>query len=490
MTTNCPYLWQESYNAHRFCRILAYIYYLIRPCRITINRFWNSWIYTPLFCIVATIFMVGGIDVIGVAVLGCVICVLLLFCEDLLSILLPLLLACILTTQHYNTYSVYFQCWWLIIPLGLSLIFHLIMYARPFRSGLCLRSWIMVGVATLLGGIGTISSAEYFSPLSLYYVLGLGVGMLVLYVIVKSQVIPHRSYDIVERFTNILFAAGLFAGVVVLFFYWNNLENFLPDFSTEYFSYRNYCATILLVALPTPCYFFIKKGTHLFGIIFLYAVLLLTGSRSGMVFGTLLLVLFIIYLIVSNKERRRAYIIGISILAIPLIILDYEIIKILFSSRLVDGDLFSLNDSRVAFFKSAIEDFISNPLFGSGLGNMNNGDIFIGVPGSIVWYHNWAAQVFGSMGLAGVIAYGTQLRDRIVILCRNKGPETAMLKLSYLGMFLMSMPNPGEFCPLPNQLLMVFLFAILEDRANDPLNSSNQRHRKKAIDKLPALVKK
>ena len=36
-----------------------------------------------------------------------------------------------------------------------------------------------VTIATLLGGLGTIPAKEYFSPLSLYYTLGLGLGLLV-----------------------------------------------------------------------------------------------------------------------------------------------------------------------------------------------------------------------------------------------------------------------------------------------------------------------
>ena len=38
----------------------------------------------------------------------------------------------------------------------------------------------------------------------------------------------------------------------------------------------------------------------------------------------------------------------------------------------------------------------------------------------------------------------------------------AVAALSYAGMFLLSMTNPGEFCPLPNELLVVALFAIVE----------------------------
>ena len=44
------------------------------------------------------------------------------------------------------------------------------------------------------------------------------------------------------------------------------------------------------------------------------------------------------------------------------------------------------------------------------------------------------------------------------------------LGVSYLGILLMSQVNPGEFCPLPFELLTVLLFILQERRLeNDPL---------------------
>ena len=66
----------------------------------------------------------------------------------------------------------------------------------------------------------------------------------------------------------------------------------------------------------------------------------------------------------------------------------------------------------------------------------------------MVFYHNSIAQIMGSMGLVG-IAYGVLMRDRIALLRAGKTPFVRALALSYLGMLLISLTNPGEFCPLP-----------------------------------------
>ena len=39
--------------------------------------------------------------------------------------------------------------------------------------------------------------------------------------------------------------------------------------------------------------------------------------------------------------------------------------------------------------------------------------------------------------------------------------------MSYLGMVLISLCNPGEFCPFPNAAMMVMLFAPAEEAVGD-----------------------
>lgn len=107
-------------------------------------------------------------------------------------------------------------------------------------------------------------------------------------------------------------------------------------------------------------------------------------------------------------------------------------------------------------------------MFGIGLCSTRNADVFTGVEGSMVFYHNSLAQVMGSMGLVGIVAYGRLLHDRIALLRQgSRDPFVRILTLSYLGMFLISLCNPGEFCPFPNAALMVMVFAQAEEAVGD-----------------------
>lgn len=85
----------------------------------------------------------------------------------------------------------------------------------------------------------------------------------------------------------------------------------------------------------------------------------------------------------------------------------------------------------------------------------------------MVFYHNSIAQIMGSMGLVGIAAYSVLMRDRIALLRAGKTPFVRALALSYLGMLLISLTNPGEFCPFPNAALMVMVFTLAEEATGD-----------------------
>ena len=145
-----------------------------------------------------------------------------------------------------------------------------------------------------------------------------------------------------------------------------------------------------------------------------------------------------------------------------------ELLSLMMDSRMEDGHLFHQGDSvRVQLFLRGITDFLHNPVFGIGLISQRNSDLFTGVEGSMVFYHNSIAQIMGSMGLVGIAAYGVLMRDRIALLRAGKTPFVRALALSYLGMLLISLTNPGEFCPFPNAALMVMVFTLAEEATGD-----------------------
>lgn len=165
---------------------------------------------------------------------------------------------------------------------------------------------------------------------------------------------------------------------------------------------------------------------------------------------------------------------GIGILA-----LGPALLECVLHSR-VGEDIQDSNSDRLQFLARAADDFLRHPVFGIGLCSTRNADVFTGVEGSMVFYHNSLAQVMGSMGLVGIVAYGRLLHDRIALLRQgSRDPFVRILTLSYLGMFLISLCNPGEFCPFPNAALMVMVFAQAEEAVGDaavPVRQLLARH--------------
>lgn len=436
--------------------------HVLTLCRHWITAFWNGPYYFSSQVALASLFLLLGQPTLGICFFLCGFSVFLLFCKDILSSLLPFLLLFIMGSAHYDNVSqLLIHCAWLI-PLAVAALTARLLGSQCFwSSGKMTGSLTAVSCATILGGLGVIRKEEFLSLLSVYYCLGLGLCMLLIYSMLRAQLAQNRAYDLGDRFAAILYSAGIFTAVVVIGVYMRDISSFLQSFSSVYFSYRNFCATILLMALPMPCYFMRRSGRHLLGLVFLYITLLMTGSRSGLVFGTALLAVSLLkaYRLNPRFQKRRHVIL---LCLIPVGATLFFFAQDMFASRLTDGKLISIEDSRVTFFRRAILDFLQNPLFGQGLGSMKNRDVFIGVNGSIVWYHNAVAQVFGSMGLTGAFAYGWLMRDRILILRDARKSKLVFFCLSYLGIFSISMTNPGEFCPLPNEFLVIVLFAILE----------------------------
>ncbi|MCQ2551541.1 MAG: O-antigen ligase family protein [Clostridia bacterium] len=426
------------------------------------TKLWNSYYYFFGLFIVAVCFMFLQASVVGIAVMGVFLSINLIFCEDILATTLPFLLMILMTVQSYKDLSVYAQDAWVGVLVIVCLVAHLIIYAKPIRIGRSFLGLCLVTLATAMGGVGTIASEEYFSPLSLYYTYGLGLGMLLVYVIVKSQSYGINGPSPLKKFGRVLYVTGMFAAFMVFLYYYQHPGIFDDGFAIPFIAYRNYLSSVLLITMCVPCYYAIRSDMHILSILFMYCAMIMTGSRSGLFFGAMLLLGCIVYLFKYNKKKRRVYFMVLLVAGIPFVIMCFSIVQALFSARFVDGTLIYWQDSRISFFERALADFFKNPFFGVGLGYQGNADIFVGVPGSMVFYHNYVAQIIGSMGCLGILAYSVLMYDRLSILTKRFSARTATFIMGYAGIFLMSMTNPGEFSPLPYEMLAVMIFTLIE----------------------------
>lgn len=440
-------------------------------CRNIADKVWNDKRFLPLLFVFSAISLVTHTQLVGMFIVLALAELLLIFCDDLMSIVCPVFCVLLLSTEFYVDYTVltpYIP--YAVIPFGLALMFNLIYYRKPLIKGRFTKAMLAVSFALLFGGAGVISVEEYFRPVSLYYTVGLGVGMLIIYLLVLSRLQNEREYDRVERLADILYVAGLIASVIVLVFYIRNFAKFLENGSVLYYKPRNYIASVILMTMPASCLLVNRRRIHLIGFAAMCAALAFNGSRSGLLFGAMVGFVCGVYMCYLRKEslkQRRWYNwLFVAIVAL-LSYVAFKYIPVLYSSRLIDGNFISSSETRVSFIELGIRDFIENSINGIGIGNLKNVATFKAIiPGSIVFYHNAIIQVAGSMGIIGVMAYSLQFGERMRLIIQNLHSPSVIFGFSYAAILAMSMTNPGIFCPFPEAGLLTLMFAVMESEYN------------------------
>ena len=431
------------------------------------EQFWNGRLYFPVMLAAAAVSMLSG-NVVPSTVLLAVLCGwMLVFCRDILAAALPFLLIFLLSTLQYTSLSVFLPCAPLaVLPIG-GLLVHLFHWKKPVVAGKSAVGLAAVAAATVLGGVGAISAGEYFAPLSLYYILGLGPGLLVTYLLLRSELEMPHSYDLMDRLMQMLYTIGLAMVLAIACFYAENWAAFADNWEIPCIPYRNFAATILVSTLPAVFSLVRRSRWYLAAVLLWGAALFFSGSRTALLFGAVMMLLGMLYLLRRRVLPFWAFFAALATAAVAALLLGHQIQEIFLGGRGEPDVFIGPHEPRWALLARSWDDFRQHPLFGIGLGSQKNTDLFKGIPGSMVFYHNAPAQILGSMGLAGVAAYGLLLANRIRLLLRG-GEAYILVGMYYTGMLLVSMTNPGLFCPLPNAALTVLVFSVLEKCVGDP----------------------
>ena len=157
-------------------------------------------------------------DVLGAFVGVVVVSLILILSDDVFDTTVPFLLFTVLVSSRYDSYGVFIEYAFMAIPFVAALIFHFVYYRGHFHIGKNFAPLLGVSLAVTLGGLGTITVKEYFNPATLYYVLGLGFGMLGLYCLLGAQRARKRDYDLRRMLLFGLYLAALYAVFFTLCF--------------------------------------------------------------------------------------------------------------------------------------------------------------------------------------------------------------------------------------------------------------------------------
>jgi hypothetical protein len=250
------------------------------------------------------------------------------------------------------------------------------------------------------------------------------------------------------------------------------------------FQSSNNLATFLMIAMPFPLFYASRRYFDVISVFLIYVCVFLTGSRGGLLMGTIEFVIIFVAFAVFDKRHliNRIFYMLIAISFTVAVLENLPELAAFYKFK-IDSDggessilrhivalkdyFFSDKDARLKLLDRMISDFKANPVFGVGLGYTGNEDLYRPKDGAMNWYHMWFAQVIGGLGSLGIVCYGYQLIDRITIFFKNMNLMNFTLIMSYMGLFIMSQVNPGEFCPMPYTALAVTFFAIMEKSEND-----------------------
>ena len=427
------------------------------------NKFLKSAYFKALLVFLAALIVVFKAEVVGVVIFLNIIGFVLISCKETSVSFLPFILMCTFVLKCYDSFSLFAPLWWAYIFPICAVVFHFVCYRREhrFSIGSSFYGIVAVAVAVTMGGIGKISPQEYFSPMALYYVVGLGFGMVGTYLLLKSSFLEYDGYSSRHNFICDMYLTGLFACFMIILHYaWNFSETVLAQRLAE-IQWSNNISTILMLCMPIPLFYTQKNFLHIFPFAAMYACTVLSGSRAGFLLGTAEMFICLIAFIVFGKDRKRRILRAICTVCL-ICIVCFALSKI-WSLFLYDDHLIDYNEARAKLLFRAAEDFAKNPLFGIGLGNRANTDLYSSsVMGTICWYHMMIPQIVGSMGLLGIVSYGYQFISRFWIIIKKRSAFVITLGLSYSGLFLMSQVNPGEFCPVPYALVAVLIFVLAE----------------------------
>lgn len=393
--------------------------------------------------------------------------------DDFLAIFMPFMGVMVDGTQYFGKWTDILDYLPWAIPVVIAFAFHFIVYRKPIRFGVSARGNFAVAIAILLGGFGVLSFSDLMSAEGIYHYVMCSAGLFLLYIIFYSNLRTRKRYDIYEHFLWCLFYIGLACSVMVLFYfadYFLSTEKFRAQDYMEILYARNSVAPLLTMALPAP-FCFAKKKTgvlsrifaFLMGLVF-YLSLMLTCARTAFVFGTLLFLVCIVYFCYGRKDIVLK-VVCLAFLAIAAAVavryFGEELWKVV-KARLSDGKLISPEEARYKLFFRSLEDFMRLPLFGIGLVSTVNEDICGATEGSLLWYHMYFPQIFGSMGLTGMAAFVYQGIIRLRLCLYRPVLKTVGIALSLLGLFLYSQTDPGEFIPIPFGIMAILMFALLD----------------------------
>lgn len=425
------------------------------------SKFCFAWLFA---CAAAVVLL--GKEVEGAIAFGMIISVILVVSDDIFATTLPFMLLCTFVVKCYDSFDAFKGYWLYAIPLAAALVFHFAVYRGKIRIGKTFWGLVAVAVAVTAGGLGTITKEEYLNAQALYYVVGLGAGMVALYLLLSTRFSKDRDYDVREYFCSVMYVVALFSVFMVAHAYITQLDAVIAGKGIE-IQWSNNISTTMIIAMPFVFFRTKHRPVHLIVGTLILAATVATESRGGLVAGVFTYVICSVAGIIFDRKNRIVNLLFFGMAAIAAAVAAPEIWERITMTWYVDPVtgkklLISPEEPRAKLFERMKEDFAANIPFGRGLGYEGNADVYEPRKFAMHWYHSAPMQILGSLGLTGAVCYCVQIVLRVWSVVTKTDPFRITVLLSFAGLWAMSLVNPGIFCPIPYEFTAMFMFLIVD----------------------------
>ncbi len=422
-------------------------------------------IYILLVMIVSIFSFAYRLEPFGMITLIVLMSANLLFCRDITPSFVTFMFACMIPLGMYGAkFQDYVQYWWVALFLLPAFIGHICIYpVKDVKKGSLFWGIALYAFAILLGGIGSIPVEHYFKPAALYYVVLLGPGMACFYLMFRAY-IPDDTAKTKDYFARSMAMIG-----VMILLMW--VSAYVVDFKNNkelniifpYRQWKNNLGNYTLLAMPFAFYLATyKKGGVFYFILGIldYIAICLSMCRGGMLAATAVFPFLIIFTFVYAKKPSKRIIFG---LVFAMVLLAMACICIIEKDLLIETIKKAIaggSSGRNKLYDEAVRNFLSNPIFGVGLGHLNK-DVYDLKEMSMFWYHSTIFQVIGSMGLLGLVTWLYMTFTRLRVLLRRNSFNIFMF-LGILAFEGYSMINTGDFAPLPFVTMLTFMLTLCD----------------------------
>ncbi len=352
-----------------------------------------------------------------------------------------------------------------IIPFFIAFFYNIIKQKKRFRWHPMFLPMIAISIAVSIGGMFYISPKDHFDISNLYYIVFLGVGMVLVCGVIFTLWDGENYQTLQNEFTRAISHSGIFVAFVMLLYYLLNLVEFTKTHQIveelAHNPFRNVAVSYYILTLPFIFYRSRKQPMYLLGGLFVFMACLISGSRMGLLFGCAEFFICILYFIATSKKRRLLYSAILAAVLVGVAVMADDILLFYLGRNEFGEGFFRSNESRIELMRRSIDDFFKNPIFGTGFGYRGNEDCYLPRFLEMHWYHNFICQIVGSLGIMGVLAYAYQYYVRLSMLFKRPSSFGWIVCLMYIGILMVSLTDTGLFTPFPTVLLLNCAFMLI-----------------------------